>query len=423
LPNVSAKFWITRRSFVLLHRYVGLGLALFLILEGLTGSLLAFNTELERLINPQLFAKAEPGAPRLSLAELCERAEALVPKARVAYMFVSPDQAMMRMWPRKDPATGKGFDLDLTQLFLDPTTGAELGRRYKGDLTQGRVNIMPFIYRLHQELALNQTGVTVLGFVALIWTIDCLIAFYLTLPVTRRAFWRRWKPSWLIKWPASTFRLNFDLHRAGGLWLWPMLFIFAWSSVMFEYRSVYDWVTRHLFDYASPGQEMISLHPNPGTAPKLSWREAERVGAKLMAEQASALGLKLEGAEGIAYIEPLGVYTYSVRSDRDVRGRTPETGIWFDGDSGELRNMSLPTGAHTGNTIGSWLWALHFADIHDFLAYRLFVCFLGLAVGGLSGTGIYIWLKKRRAGKNRLRALALSAAAPVSRLSQDSVLQ
>lgn len=411
MPNLRANSWITRRTFVLLHRYVGLALASFLIFLGLTGSILAFNTELERLINPQLFAQVKPGAARLSLAELCERAEAIAPNATVAYMFLSPDQAMMRMWPRKDPATGKDVALDFTQLFLDPATGAELGRRYNGDLTQGRVNIMPFIYRLHRDLALNQTGVTILGFVALIWTIDCFIAFYLTLPVTRRAFWRRWKPSWLIKWPAGMFRLNFDLHRAGGLWLWPILFVFAWSSVMFEYRSVYVWVTGHLFDYVSFEQETIPLQPHPGIPPKLGWREAERIGAKLMAEKANALGLKLEQAKGIAYIDSLGVYSYTVGSDRDVRGRSAETAIWFDGDTGEFRRLFLPTGAHSGNTISSWLWALHFADVADITLYRVFVCLLGLAVAGLSGTGVYIWLKKRRTTYRRQPVLQLRETA------------
>jgi uncharacterized iron-regulated membrane protein len=40
---------------------------------------------------------------------------------------------------------------------------------------------------------------------------------------------------------------------------------------------------------------------------------------------------------------------------------------------------------------------LHFADVADITLYRVFVCLLGLAVAGLSGTGVYIWLKKRRA--------------------------
>ena len=185
MPHLFGLRWTGRGTLVFLHRYAGLGLALFLILEGLSGSLLAFNTELDRLINPELFAKVEPGAPPLSLAELCERAEALVPEASVAYMFRYEDQAMMRLRPRNEQVAGKGHVHGFSQLFLDPTTGAELGRRTNGDLSEGRVNIMPFIYRLHRDLVLGHTGTTVLGIVALIWTLDCFTAFFLTLPVWR----------------------------------------------------------------------------------------------------------------------------------------------------------------------------------------------------------------------------------------------
>jgi uncharacterized iron-regulated membrane protein len=41
--------------------------------------------------------------------------------------------------------------------------------------------------------------------------------------------------------------------------------------------------------------------------------------------------------------------------------------------------------------------ALHFADLRDSLAYTVLVCALGLGVAVLSITGVYIWLKKRRA--------------------------
>ena len=44
---------------VWLHRWVGLLIAAFLVLVGLTGSLLAFNTELERAFAPRLFAVEE----------------------------------------------------------------------------------------------------------------------------------------------------------------------------------------------------------------------------------------------------------------------------------------------------------------------------------------------------------------------------
>ena len=46
---------------------------------------------------------------------------------------------------------------------------------------------------------------------------------------------------------AASYRVNFDLHRAGGLWLWPLLFVFAWSSVELEPKTgAYDFVMEAL---------------------------------------------------------------------------------------------------------------------------------------------------------------------------------
>ena len=57
-----------RRYFIWQHRWTGLLMASFLFVVGLTGSLLAFNSELERLISPQLFATPRPGVARLNFA-------------------------------------------------------------------------------------------------------------------------------------------------------------------------------------------------------------------------------------------------------------------------------------------------------------------------------------------------------------------
>ncbi|MGO9769341.1 MAG: PepSY domain-containing protein, partial [Roseiarcus sp.] len=42
-----------RPVFVWLHRYVGLAVAAFLLIEGLTGALLAFNADLSRALDPR----------------------------------------------------------------------------------------------------------------------------------------------------------------------------------------------------------------------------------------------------------------------------------------------------------------------------------------------------------------------------------
>jgi uncharacterized iron-regulated membrane protein len=47
----------------------------------------------------------------------------------------------------------------------------------------------------------------------------------------------------------------------------------------------------------------------------------------------------------------------------------------------------LPTGQYAGNTVTSWLFALHEANVFG-LPYRIIVCLLGLAIVMLSVTGI-----------------------------------
>ena len=285
-----------------------------------------------------------------------------------------PDQVSIWCSPRTDPITGQPHQLSFDQLFLDPWTGEELGRRRTGDISQGRINLMAFIYKLHKSLALGRKGSLALGIVALLWTVDCFVGFYLTLPAGNRAFWRRWKLAWLIKWRASAFRLNFDLHRAGGLWLWPLFFIFAWSGVMLNLRPVYDRVTRAVFDYKPDSGVSMSLRPRRTESPRLDWRAAQATGERLTAEQAAIHGFAVKRPVGLGYVSELGLYRYSVRSSRDVRDRGWDTDVTFDGDTGELRILSLPTGQHRGNTVTNWLWALHFADVFGLVIYRLVVC-------------------------------------------------
>ena len=394
---------MVRRIWVFIHRWAGLLMTVFLIVVGLTGGMLAFKTDLQRLICPRIYATPRPGIPPLDLATLAERAETLVPQGRVATVFLwEPDQALVVFKPRDDPATGKPYELDFVQLFLDPWSGEELGRRHSFDLSEGVINLMPFIWSLHFTLALGSPGAWVLGVVALVWTIDCFIGFYLTLPVSTDAFWRRWKPAWLVKWKSGAYRLNFDLHRAGGLWVWAMLLVFAWSSVMLNLPSIYNWVTGAVFDYVPLSGHRAGTSPG---LPRLDFRAALSTGEQLMAEQATKHGFSVQRA--VMLNDNKGVYSYYVKSSRDIRDRLGLTHISFDGDTGALISLDLPTGEHSGNTVTEWLRALHMADVFG-LPYRIFVCVLGLVITMLSVTGVYIWWRKRRA---RIHANSRSASA------------
>ena len=152
-----------RHLFVLIHRYINLVLAVFLIIVSITGSLLAFNTELERFFAPQLFSKQISEQPRLSLSQLIEKASDLVDDAEITgVIFTEADQVKASYSSKTGNEAHKNY-LRLLEVYLDPWTGNELGRRSRGDLNEGLINIMPFIYKIHWTLAIDSIGQFILG--------------------------------------------------------------------------------------------------------------------------------------------------------------------------------------------------------------------------------------------------------------------
>ena len=406
-----------------LHRWTGLLIAVFLVVVGLTGSILAFQWRIDRLLNPQLHVFSPSQEPFLGLATLAEDAEASDPHLRVNYFWVDRDQARVVVSGRTDPSTGMPYELGYSVIILNPWNGAVLGREgMEGSWTgpePWRRKVLPFVYSLHTSLATNtSTGWTVVGIVALLWTLDSFVGFYLTLPRGTGRFWPRWRQAWRVKWKASSMRVHFDLHRAGGLWLWPLLFVFGWSSVMLGLPGVYEPVMKHAFSYITNSQS-IAEHslPKPLETPALDWRQAQEIGERTMAEEAALHHFTVLRPYGMAYVDAYGAYTYCVRSSIDFRSEGWDTSVLLDGNTGRLRSIDLPRGQHTGNTISTFLWAIHYGDLHDSLPYRILVCAFGILVTTLSYTGVVIWWRKRKA-RSRFKPDLRSNRAEIQELSR-----
>ena len=148
-----------RRAFVLVHRYVGLAITLFLIIVGLTGCLLAFQPELNRIVTPHLFPPERAGQS-LSLIKLIERAERLAPEARINLIDIGmPETVMIRLEPGNSAEAGNPATLGFSELFLDPFSGDELGRRLTGEgLPTGMDNLMPFNLSLALQPSTGRNG-------------------------------------------------------------------------------------------------------------------------------------------------------------------------------------------------------------------------------------------------------------------------
>ena len=396
-----------RALFVWMHRWAGLAMAGFLILVGLTGSLLAFWLEINHWLTPELYPGPRAGI-ELDAAVLARRAESLVPGAQVRTVYLGyPGSAQIGMQARDGAPP-----LDFEYIHLDPIDGHELGRVTWHGLPSTKNDIMPFVYGLHMYLAMSGIGEWILGAVALTWTLDCFVGFYLTLPAggerSRKGFFARWKPSWLVKLKSSFYRINFDLHRAAGLWLWAMLLVFAWSSVFFTLPNFYTRATQLVLDFEAPYWAWKAPSRIDARAP-MEWEDAQKTGERLMEAQARRHGFAIERPLALYHLREAGLYEYRVRSSRDIGDKAGSTSILFDSRSGELTTLSLPTGQRSGTTLTTWLVELHTANIFG-LPYRIFVCALGLIIAMLSVTGVYIWWKKRSARKLRSSAVTLQPA-------------
>jgi uncharacterized iron-regulated membrane protein len=408
-----------RPLLVLLHRYVGLFMAAFLIVTGLTGAVISWDHELDEWLNPQLLETASRGSPRDPLALAAEVA-ARHPEVEVlSFPLAAESGHTLAFWvePKIDPATGKPFDPGFNQVFVDPVSGAEQGRRAWGAAWPlDRENFVSFLYKLHYSLHLpsfagtDQWGVWLLGIVALLWTIDCFTGAILTLPAqrdgSRPSFWQRWRPSWRIRRGAGSYKLNFDLHRAGSLWTWALLFVLAFTAFSLNlYREVFFPVMTLVSDVTpSPFDLRTPTPPEQPIAARIDFADA-----LARARREAAARRWPEPAGEIFYARNFGIYGVEFFHPEDEHGSggVGPRMLFIDGADGSYLGDRQPWQGTVADLFVQAQFPLHSGRILG-LPGRILVSLMGLVVAGLTATGVYIWWRKRD-GRQRLRARQLPA--------------
>lgn len=408
-----------RTAFVTVHRWAGLVTAAFLFISGVTGAVISWDHAIDEWLNSHLAEAKTPGTPKPS-TELASLTEARDPRVRVNYLTITPEAGhslALFVEPKIDPATGKRFQVDYNQVFLDPVTGDELGRRYWGSVWPvTRENFVSFLYKLHYTLHIpefwgsDRWGMRLLGIIAIIWTIDCFVGFYLTLPARRRAnaarpasvarqlergFWARWKPAWGIKMSGSAYRITFDIHRAFSLWTWFVLFVVAFTAFSLNlYFEVFSPLMKKVSNYTpTPYEQRTPAPPDQPAIPKLSFADVIERGT---ADGQSRGWSAPVGA--VYYAQLFDIYSVSFFKPGDDHGAggVGPAQLFYDGQDGRLLGARIPWQGTAADVFVQAQFPMHSGRILG-LPGRILISAMGIVVAALSVTGVVIWYRKRRA--------------------------
>lgn len=408
-----------RAIVALLHRGCGLAIACFLIVSGLTGAVISWDHELDELLNPQLVTAPDRGPP-IPMLDLVQQVEQRDPRVQVVSvpLFVETGESLaLFVQPRVDASTGRLHEIGYNQVFLDPATGVELGRRAWGAAWPvTRENFVSFLFKLHYSLhipeflGIDRWGQWLLGGVALVWTIDCFLGLWLTLPVGQptngggraaglRAslggWFARWRPAWRVKTTGSRYRIAFDIHRAFGLWTWALLFVLAFTAfslnlyreVFYPLMSIVSPVTPNLFAERAPAPRDRPIVPVIGFPDVIELARREAADRRWTAP-----------AGGVFYTPGFGIYGvrfFQLGEDHGAAGVGPAI-LYFDGKDGRLLGERRPWKGTVADIFLQAQFPLHSGRILG-MPGRILVSCMGLVVAALSVTGVVIWLRKRRA--------------------------
>ncbi len=388
----------------------------FLVVSGLTGAVISWDHELDEWLNPHLLQASNEGSA-LPSTTLVTAIEARFPEVQVTYFENGAESGHSQyFWvePRVDPSTQELHDPGFNQVYMDPVRGQILGTREWGAFWPlSRETFVSFLYEFHYSLHIpefwgtDHWGMWLLGTIALIWTIDCFIGFYLTLPRQRaardktraRSYWRQWKPAWEIRWHGGANRLNFDIHRAFGLWTWVILFIIAFTAFSLNlYREIFYPLMSTVSDVTPTPIDLRTPTPhNKPITPSVSFEDV------MSAAQAEADQRSWHKPIGsMWYAREYGVYRAEFYRPDEGHGAggVGHKALFFDGQDGRLLGDWQPWQGTAADIFVQAQFPLHSGRILG-LPGRILISIMGIVVAVLSITGVVIWSRKSRARRDR----------------------
>ena len=368
-----------RSTITWLHRYLGLSLAILLSFAGITGSLVAFQSELHAWLNRDLLALCVD-APALPLQELIARVERQRPLARVVAVPLEPlaQSGPHLLLLSVSPRTAQALPYD--QIWVDAATAKLLAERKFNANVLDRRHLMSLIFRLHSSLLLGNTGNLILGSLASLWLVTTLFGLVLAWP---RA--GHWRTLLALQWHSHRLRFRFDLHRIIGLLSAPIFVLVSLTAVYFTLDFLHPLVNRALPSSEWPTEGLPERNFEQASLPP----ETALALAKAQFADAKLSGLRLDYTHG--------VYQVALRRPTDI-GRNIENLVFVDMQQPRVVTQWTPARRQAGDEFDVWQLPLHTGQFLG-LAGRILWCIAGFLPLLLVWSAVSVWWGKRKRRK------------------------
>lgn len=354
-----------RKVLLSFHLYLGLLSALFLVVLGLTGSIIAFESDIDHWVHPR-FWYVSAGGQSLPEGDLVAAVERKFTPARVAGIQVSLHPGIAQMMQLSDGSS----------VTVNPYTAAILGR-WTGPTRVNRW--LGYIHQIHLRLAFDgrapwaRAGKTAVDYAGL--------GLFLLVP-TGLFLWLRTRIT-SVRLRASWFRILFDTHQVIGIYAGLFLWISAFTGILIGFQ----WGEKAIYGMTHSSRPAFS-RPRPstpvsGAAPVGIDRAIEVARQAIPGAAVDTLVLPLR---------PAAAYQVILRVPEETSGsaHSSVTVDQFSGKPLEVHNFLTDSQGYRWIRFNR---SIHTGDIGGVLGH-IVMSLSSLLLVAMVITGLVIWLKK-----------------------------
>lgn len=347
-----------RRLIRTIHLVLGLVSGIFIVVLGTTGSILAFEPEIDNLFHRDL-SHVTPAGRVLSLVEIGD-----------AVSRKYDGENIVAFLPSTSPHVPAEVILSRGVVSVNQYTGQVLGLRTRGQSFLGLVRA------LHVRLASGELGKSVLRWSAIGMVFSLLSGLYLWWPRKHLRIHGAW----------GSTKFWYDMHQAIGIFSLLPLFVLAATGAVIGFED--QWAL--LLDKVSPPptiyarQIETSLQPEAGAVQITPDRAVEIACSRLRG--AIAYRVQMPRYGGRYQVNLLNL------DDRIASGRNS---ISIDPWTGTVLSVALGTDLSFRERVAAWNEAMHTGDVFG-ITSRIVVAAASILVPIQVVSGCIIWLRRSR---------------------------